>query len=44
MGSLASVYDKLGRQQDALVLKERVLEFLRRMLPENHPNIGVIQL
>jgi hypothetical protein len=44
MGSLASVYDKLGRQQDALVLKEKSLEFWRRVLPENHPNIGAIQL
>jgi hypothetical protein len=44
MGSLASVYDKLGRQQDALVLKEKTLEFWRRVLPENHPNIGKLQL
>ena len=32
-------YHKLGRHQDALVLQEKTLEFWRRMLPENHPEI-----
>jgi len=42
MGSLANTYDALGRHQDALVLQEKTLEFQRRVLPENHPDIGVI--
>ncbi len=40
MGNLATTYSALGRHADALVLKERVLEFMRRVLPENHPDIG----
>ncbi len=40
MGSLAAAYSALGRHEDALVLRERLLEFLRRVLPENHPDIG----
>ena len=39
MGSLAVTYSDLGRHDDALVLKERVLEFKRRVLPENDPDI-----
>ena len=40
MGNLASTYSALGRHDDALAMKERVLEFRRRVLPENHPDIG----
>ena len=40
MGHLASTYSALGRHDDALAMKERVLEFRRRVLPENHPDIG----
>ena len=40
MGNLASVYISLERYADALVMQERVLEFRRRVLPENHPEIG----
>jgi hypothetical protein len=40
MCSLAETYGALGRHQDALVLHEKTLEFLRRALPENHPHIG----
>ena len=40
MNNLANTYADLGRHEDALVLKERVLEFRRRVLPENHPDIG----
>ena len=40
MGNLASTYSDLGRHDDALAMKERVLEFRRRVLPENHPDIG----
>ena len=40
MGNLASTYSALGRHDDALAMNERVLEFRRRVLPENHPSIG----
>ena len=40
MGNLASTYSALGRHDDALAMRERVLEFMRRVLPENHPEIG----
>ena len=40
MGNLASSYSKLGRHEEALAMEERVLEFRRRVLPENHPDIG----
>jgi hypothetical protein len=42
MGNVAIVYAALGRTQDALVLQEKMLEFHRRVLPENHPRIGVM--
>ena len=41
MINLASTYYALGRNRDALVLQEKTLEFQRRVLPENHPDIGV---
>jgi hypothetical protein len=40
MGNLASTYSALGRHADALAMEERVLEFRRRVLPEDHPDIG----
>ena len=40
MSKLANTYSALGRHQDALLLKEKTLEFKRRVLPENHPDIG----
>ena len=40
MGRLASKYGALGRHADALAMKERVLEFQRRVLPANHPSVG----
>ena len=40
MNNLAVMYSALGRHDDALAMKERVLEFSRRVLPENHPDIG----
>ena len=40
MSSLAVTYSDLGRHAESLALKERVLEFMRRVLPENHPKIG----
>jgi hypothetical protein len=41
MGNLAATYAVLGRHQDALAMREKTLEFERRVLPENHPDIGV---
>ena len=40
MGNLAETYSALGRHADALTMKERALEFLRRVLPADHPDIG----
>ncbi len=40
MNNLAGTYSALGRHADALALKEQVLEFRRRVLPANHPDIG----
>ena len=40
MSNLASSLSKLGRHADALEMQERVLVFRRRVLPENHPDIG----
>jgi hypothetical protein len=40
MGNLAATYSALGRHQDALVMGEMMLVFMRRVLPENHPHIG----
>ena len=42
MNNLADTYSALGRHQDALELQEKTLEFRRRVLPQNHPDIGVI--
>jgi hypothetical protein len=44
MGNLAITYRALGRHHDALVLQEKTLEFRRRVLPENHPDIGISYL
>ena len=40
MNNLAQTYSALGRHADALAMKERVLEFQRRVLPADHPSIG----
>ena len=40
MNNLAATYSALGRHADAVALFEQVLEFCRRVLPENHPHIG----
>ncbi len=42
MNNLAATYSELERHKNALVLLEKTLEFRRRVLPENHPNIGVM--
>ena len=38
--TLALVFLQQGRHADALVMFERVLEFRRRVLPADHPDIG----
>ena len=38
--TLAFVFLQQGRHADALALCEQVLEFQRRLLPANHPDIG----
>jgi hypothetical protein len=40
MSNLAATYRALGRHADALAMREEVLEFRRRVLPANHPDIG----
>ncbi len=42
MNNLATSYLTIGRHQDALVMQEKTLELRRRVLPENHPDIGVM--
>ena len=42
MNNLADTYSALGRHEDALELQEKTLEFRRRVLPQNHPDIGVM--
>jgi hypothetical protein len=38
--NFASVLSEQGRHTDALAMRERVLEFRRRVLPADHPDIG----
>jgi len=38
--TLASVLSDQGRHSDAVKMKQRVLEFNRRVLPADHPKIG----
>ncbi len=40
MNNLAGTYRALGRHADALAMGEQALEFQRRVLPANHPDIG----
>ncbi len=40
MRDVASTYRELGRNVDALAMGVRALEFHRRVLPENDPEIG----
>ncbi len=40
MSNLAQTQSALGRHADALAMGEQVLEFRRRVLPANHPDIG----
>ena len=40
MNNLAISYSALGRHRESLEMREKTLEFRRRVLPENHPDIG----
>ncbi len=40
MNELGVSYSNLGRHSEALVMRESVLEFYRRVLPADHPDIG----
>ena len=40
MNHLAITYRDMGRHADALAMGEQVLEFRRRVLPADHPDIG----
>jgi hypothetical protein len=40
--TLALMFLEQGRRDDAVVIFEAVLEYRRRVLPENHPSIGVL--
>ena len=44
MGNLANTYAGIGRHADALVLEEQVLEFRRRVVLQDHPEIGETDL
>ncbi len=39
---LANVYTKLSRHDDAAQLYESALLMRRRVLPPNHPSIGIV--
>jgi hypothetical protein len=41
---LASVFAQQGRHNDAIVIFEADLEYRQRVMPENHPHIGVMRL
>ncbi len=40
MSNLASTLDALRRPEEAIEMREKTLEFYRRVLPEHHPHIG----
>jgi hypothetical protein len=40
MNNLVTSYSNLQRHWDALEMADQVLEFRRRVLPANHPDIG----
>jgi len=40
--TLALMFLEQGRRDDAVVIFEAVVEYRRRVLPENHPSIGVM--
>ncbi len=40
MGYLAETYSEIDKDWDALEMRRRVLEMYRRVLPEDHPDVG----
>ena len=40
MNNLANTYRALGRHEDSLAMLERLLEFRKRVLAEDDPDIG----
>ena len=44
MNNLSFSYAHFGRHTDALVMREKVLEFRRRVLPKDHPDIGEVDV
>ena len=40
MSNLGMSYIDLGKHADALAMQEKALDFKRRAVPENHPDIG----
>ncbi len=44
MSNLAASYSELGQHEHAVEMQEKAIEFIRRVLPENHPNIGATWL
>ena len=40
MNNLGMSYSNLGRHSEALAMRESVLEFMRRVLPADHPWTG----
>jgi hypothetical protein len=42
MQNLANAYLFEGRLEDALSLHQKALDFRQRVLPSNHPDIGVM--
>ncbi len=40
--TLAAVFSQQGRHDEAVMTFESVLKYRRRVLPENHPDIGVM--
>ena len=43
MINLATMFSNIGRHEDALAMQEKTLDFQRRVLPENHPDIGAFE-
>ena len=44
MTNLANMNAALGRHADALMLQEQVLAFFLRVLPEDHPHLGKVDV
>jgi len=40
--SISHVFSEQGRHDEAVVIREAVLKYRRRVLPVNHPDIGVM--